>query len=147
MLNFSQNLVKIIACFQPMFADQQIYLMTTKGWSVKVLVTPLYPTLTPWTIAHQSPLSIGFPRQDYWSRLPFPSPGVHNPGIKPVSCLCGSCGTESASNAGDPDSIPGLGRSPEEGSADPLQYSCLENSMDRGAWWLQSMGSQRVRQD
>ena len=34
-----------------------------------------------------------------------------------------------------PDSIPGLGRSPGEGNGNPLQYSCLENPMDRGAWW------------
>jgi len=32
-------------------------------------------------------------------------------------------------------SVPGLGRFPEEGHGNPLQYSCLENSMDRGAWW------------
>ena len=37
-------------------------------------------------------------------------------------------------NAGDLGSIPGLGRSPEEGNGNPLQYFCLENSMDRGAW-------------
>ena len=36
---------------------------------------------------------------------------------------------------GDTGSIPGLGRSPGAGSGNPLQYSCLENSMDRGAWW------------
>ena len=54
----------------------------------------------------------------------------------------GSDGKESACNAGDLSSIPGLGRSPEEGNGNPLQYSCLENSMDRGAW--QSMGLQRV---
>ena len=36
---------------------------------------------------------------------------------------------------GDTGSIPGLGRSPGAGSDNPLQYSCLENSMDRGAWW------------
>ena len=41
---------------------------------------------------------------------------------------------KSTFNAGDPGSIPGLGRSPGEGSGYPLQYSCLENSMDRGAW-------------
>ena len=35
----------------------------------------------------------------------------------------------------DPGSIPGLGRFPEEGNGSPLQYSCLQNSMDRGAWW------------
>ena len=38
-------------------------------------------------------------------------------------------------NAGDPDSIPGLGKSPGEGNGYPLQYSCLKNSMDRGTWW------------
>ena len=41
---------------------------------------------------------------------------------------------EFARNAGDPGLIPGLGRSPGEGNDYPLQYSCLENSMDRGAW-------------
>ena len=40
----------------------------------------------------------------------------------------------SAHNAGDLGSIPGLGRSPGEGNGNPLQYSCLENPMDRGAW-------------
>ena len=39
-----------------------------------------------------------------------------------------------SAKAGDPGSVPGLGRSPGEGSGYPLQYSCLENSMDRGAW-------------
>ena len=43
---------------------------------------------------------------------------------------------ESACNAGDPCSIPGLGRSPGEGNGNPLQFSSLENSMDRGAWWV-----------
>ena len=41
----------------------------------------------------------------------------------------------SAWNAGDPGLIPGLGRFPGEGNGNPLQYSCLENSMDRGGWW------------
>ena len=43
-------------------------------------------------------------------------------------------GKVSACSAGDPGLIPGLGRSPGEGNGNPLQYSCLENSMDRGAW-------------
>ena len=47
----------------------------------------------------------------------------------------GSDGEESACNAGDLGLIPGLGRSPGEGNGNPLQYSCLENPMDRGAWW------------
>ena len=45
----------------------------------------------------------------------------------------GSDGKESACSAGDPGSIPGLGRSPGEGNGSPLQYSCLENPIDRGA--------------
>ena len=47
----------------------------------------------------------------------------------------GSDSKESACNAGDLGLIPGSGRSPGEGNGNPLQYSCLENSMDRGAWW------------
>ena len=46
----------------------------------------------------------------------------------------GSVGKESACDAGDTGSIPGLGRSPGKGNGNPLQYSCLENSVDRGAW-------------
>ena len=51
------------------------------------LVTKSCPTLvTPWNIAHQAPLSMGFSRQEYWSGLPFPSPGhLPNPGIDPRS--------------------------------------------------------------
>ena len=50
----------------------------------------------------------------------------------------GSDGKESACNVGDQDSIPESGRSPGEGTGNPLQYSCLENRMDRVAW--QTMG-------
>ena len=46
-----------------------------------------------------------------------------------------SDGKESACNVGDLGSIPGWGRSPGEGNGNPLQYSCLRNPMDRGAWW------------
>ena len=47
----------------------------------------------------------------------------------------GSDGKESACNVEDQGSIPGSGRSPGEGNGNPLQYSCLKNSIDRGAWW------------
>ena len=53
---------------------------------------------------------------------------------------CGSVGKESACNEGDLSSVPGLGRSPEEGNGNKLQYSCLENSLDRGAWWAVFQG-------
>ena len=49
--------------------------------------------------------------------------------------LGGSDGIESACNAGELGSTPGWGRSLGEGIGNPLQDSCLENSMDRGAWW------------
>ena len=56
-----------------------------------------------------------------------------------------SVGKESAYNAGDLGSVPGLGRSPGEGNGNPLQCSCLENPMDRGAWqatvhWVARVG-------
>ena len=59
----------------------------------------------------------------------------------------GSEGKASTYNAGDPGSIPGLGRSPGEGNGYPLQYSCLENSMDRGARWtiVQGVSKSRTR--
>ena len=60
-----------------------------------------------------------------------------------VTCVChleigfpgGSVGKDSAWNAGDLGSIPGSGRSPGKGHVNSLQYSCLENSMNRSAWW------------
>ena len=53
----------------------------------------------------------------------------------------------SACNVGDLGSIPGSGRSPGEGNGNSLQYSCLENPIDGGAWWATVHGSQRVRHD
>ena len=51
----------------------------------------------------------------------------------------------SACNVGDPGLIPGLGRAPGEGNGNPLQYSCLENPMDRGAWWATVHGVAKIR--
>ena len=59
----------------------------------------------------------------------------------------GSVGKESTCSAGDAGSIPGLGRSPGGGHGHPLQYSCLENLMNRERGGLQSRGSQRVGYD
>ena len=53
----------------------------------------------------------------------------------PCIYLCGSDGKESACNAGNLGSIPGSGRAPGEGNGNTFQYSCLENFMDREAWW------------
>ena len=59
----------------------------------------------------------------------------------------GLVGKESACNTGDPGSIPGWGRSPGERNGYPLQYSCLGNPLDKGAWWATVHGPQRVGHD
>ena len=56
-------------------------------------------------------------------------------------------GKESACNVGDLGWIPRSGRSPGEGNGNPLQYSCLGNPMDRGAWWATVCGVARVGND
>ena len=57
----------------------------------------------------------------------------------------GSVVKNTPANAEDVSLIPGLGRSPEGRNGNPLQYSCLENPMDRGAWWTTAHRSQRIR--
>ena len=64
-----------------------------------------------------------------------------------ISFPGGSDGKESICNAGNLSSIPGLKRSPGEGDVYPLQYSCLENSMDRGSWWAIVHEALRVGHD
>ena len=61
---------------------------------------------------------------------------VFGSSLHPVGFAGGSDGKESACNAGDLGSIPGLQGSPGEGNGNPLQYSRLENPMDRGAWCI-----------
>ena len=58
-----------------------------------------------------------------------------------------SVGKESACSAADPGSIPGSARSPGERNGKPLQYFCLENPMDSGAWWATVYGVTRVERD
>ena len=67
--------------------------------------------------------------------------------MKDGASLVGSDGKESACNSGDQGSIPGVERHPGEGNSYSLQYSCLENSMDREAWWVQSRGLLKVGPD
>ena len=74
-------------------------------------------------IRHQ-PLRLG--RETWKQYIKYPSLIFGFPGGSEVKA--------SACSAGDLGSIPGLGRSPREGNGNPFQYSCLENSMDRGAW-------------
>ena len=60
--------------------------------------------------------------------------------LQQVGFLGGSDGKESACNTGEASSIPGWGRSPGGGNGTPLQYSCQENPMNRGAWWATAHG-------
>ena len=88
--------------------------------------------VTPRTAAYQAPPSMGFSRQEYWSGVPLPSP------------LGGASGKQSSCKTGDTrdmGSIPGSGRYPGEGNGNPLQYSCLENSMGRRGWWATIHGA------
>ena len=124
-----------------------------------------------------SAVPVEFPRQEYWSELPFPSPGdFPDPGIEPISptlqwilyhwgnreaplshngilvtilrgFLGRSAGKESTCSAGDPGSIPGLGRYPGEGIGYPLQYSwaslmaqTVKNSPAMWETWVWSLG-------
>ena len=95
---------------------------------------------TPWTAAYQSPPSMGFSRQQYWSGVPLPSPTTNldrvlkslrqhfaNKCPYSQSYASGSDGKESACNAGDLGLIPQLGRSHVGEYGNPLQHSCLEN--------------------
>ena len=83
-------------------------------------------SVTPWTVACQAPLSMGFSRQEYRSGLQSPSPGDL---------------ADSETEPTFPVYLTG------EGNGTPLQYSCLENPMDRGAWQATVHGVARVRHD
>ena len=99
---------------------------------------------------------MGFPRPEYWSGLPFPSPGdLPNPGIESISWISrqspalqlDSLPTEPAGDGlpvQERGSIPGSARSPGEGNDNPFQYSCLVNPMDRWAWQTLVHGVTRV---
>ena len=118
--NVSENLTPGLT----LWGNQQIFIFfpeTCSHWSSMAAIA------TPWTVALQSPLSMGFSRQEYWSGFPCPPSGdLPAPGIE-LACL------ESPELAGgffttELGSIPGLGRSPGEGNGNPLQYSGLEKS-------------------
>ena len=70
----------------PWTAACQASLSITSSWSLVKSLSRVRLFVTPWTAAHQAPQSMGFSRQEYWSGLPFPSPGdLPDPGIKPGS--------------------------------------------------------------
>ena len=109
------------------------------GWSEEVKSLSCVRLCDPWTVAHQAPPSMGFSRQEYWSGLPFPSPGQRHTihcclgeqhflfSTLPVSLYLSCVSSSLFLMVGDKGLIPGSGRSPGEGNGYPLQYSCLEN--------------------
>ena len=145
--------------------------------------TCVWLCVTLWAAACQAPLSMGFSRQEYLAWVAVPSSGgsswhrdqtqascaagrlsTAEPPGKPVLLLLTDTGLPRwcsgknlSGNAEDARSIPGLGRSPEEGNDNPLQYSCRGNPMDRGptlagytvqgvakSWTLLSMPAHRI---
>ena len=112
-------------------------------WKEKVKsLSHVQPSATPWTAAYQAPLPMEFSRQEYWSGVPLPSPINMAVFLKliysiPTSSQVTLVIKNLPANVGDIRDvglIPGSGKSPGEGNGNPLQYSCLENPMDRGAW-------------
>ena len=75
----------------PLSRTYKLHLFTNVIWNLLLLLSHLsgvWIFVTPWTVAHQAPLSMGFSRQEYWSGLPFPPPGhLPNPGIEPMSLM------------------------------------------------------------
>ena len=90
----------------------------------------------PMDITHQAHLSMKFSRQEYWSGLPYPLPrDIPNPGIKPTSLRSSALADRFFTTT----------TTSREGNGTPLQYSCLENPMDRGAWWAAVHGVMKSR--
>ena len=81
-----------------------------------------------------TPLQRKLSRLSIWHWIPTAQKYLWPPNAY-VGFLDGSDGKESACSAGDPGLIPGSGRAPGEGNGNPVQYSCLQNSMGRGDWW------------
>ena len=98
--------------------------------------------------SYKSNLPVIFPQGNHWHQF-FVSLGRYSIKHTPTGTYFpgGASGKEFAHNEGDLGSIPGLGRSPGEGKGYLLQYSCLESSIDRGAWWATVHGLHRVGHD
>ena len=97
--------------------------------------------VTPWTIAHQAPLSMEFPRQEYRSGLPFPFPGIF------LTLVLKLCLLHSPANVGDLGLISGLGRSLEEEMATHSSILDWEIPWTEEPGGLQSLGLPRVGHD
>ena len=123
---------KIVPHFPQPQPLQTINLLSSSvGFSLVQSLSCVQLFAAPWTAAQQW---IYHSAYSIWTSL-----------LKVHRAFSASEGKESACNAGDLGSTPGVGRFPEEGNGNPLQYSCLENPWTEEPGRLQSMGSQRVR--
>ena len=153
----SRNIWKSLRWWAPLSSESSLH--PCHGFTPVLVLSP--SNVSPWTVAHQAPLSMGFfsgrnTGVDCLSTSlgsPQPRDQTH---ISCISCTAGrfftaepswvlgfpggSAGKQSACYVGEQGSIPGLGRSSGEGNGNPLQYSCLEKSMDRRAWWATDHG-------
>ena len=83
---FNLTNIKNSLLWDHVFIDRLLSTGIEVKWSEVKLLSRVRLFATPWTVAHQAPLSIGFSRQEHWSVLPFPSPGdLPDPGIEPRS--------------------------------------------------------------
>ena len=95
------------------------------------LLNPSIDCLQPWTCSEEDFLISSSPHRTSQGKFFVPGHSLGLPWWLRMQSAC---------NAGDPGLIPGSGRSPGEGNGYPLQYSCLENSKDRWAWWATGHG-------
>ena len=129
---------------------------TGMQWSRGVPAMPPGQLVQPWPpILHPPTLGVSRPNIQWKSSCVFPfcnkesfPPNTQWDSRKGNQHVSGSSdGKESACNTGNLDSIPGSVRSTGGGNSNPFHYSCLENPMDRGAWWATIHGDTRVRYD
>ena len=123
----------------------------------------MFDSVAPWAVVCQAPISMEFSREEYWNGLPFPPPeDLPHPGIESrFPALAGGFFIIWAIGKSNTQGYNFLVRTPiclwncvvldlsvpldGEGNGTPLQYSCLENPMDRGAWWAAVHGVDRSR--
>ena len=149
----SSCVVPFFSCLQSCpasgsFLMSQLFTLGGKGIGASVSASVLLMNIQDWFILGLSGLS---PLQSKGLSRVFSNTIVQKHQFFSVQASLGFphslVSKESACNAGDPGSIPGFGRFPVEGNGNPLQYYCLENPMDRGAWQATVHGIARVGHD
>ena len=100
---------------------------------------------TPWTVAHQAPLSMRFPRQEYWSELPFPSPDLPNSGIEPQCFLHWQVGSSPLSHPGSPAHQQTQAQKNDLDWKEQRSQPCRNMLMEIGKYVIAILGTERKR--